>query len=109
MSISSLVVATRAAMETHTVNVTSCVREGHHSVPGAVVRSSADVFLQCHGDTMSSTSSVHSVVSHCFVVLSESSTVDLIAVHVSHDWEDSDKSNRNLVDKFFCHTGFHSR
>ena len=79
------VVAMRAVTATHTVNNTLCVREDHHSVLGAAVQSSADVYRQCHAVTMSNTLSARSVVSHCSTLRSKSSRVDRTVSRVLYD------------------------
>ena len=81
----NLVVAMKAATATHTVNDTLRAREGHHSVPGAVVQSSAGVYQQCHAATTSSTLSARSVVSRCSAVRSKSSRVGRIVIRVLYD------------------------
>jgi len=78
-------------MATHTVSGTSCAKEGHRSVPGAVARSSADACPRCHAATTLNTLSARSVASLCFAALSRSLRVDLIAEHVSHDLEDDER------------------
>lgn len=93
-SVSSQAVATRAVMAFHTVSGISCAREGHHSVLGAAVRSSADVCRRCHAATTSNTLSARSVVSRCFAVHLGNFRVDLTATRVSHGLEDDEKSNR---------------
>jgi len=81
----SLVDATRAATATHTVNGTSFAREGHRCVPGAVVRSSADVSLRCLGATTSSTLSAHSVDNRCTAARSASSRAGRTVVRALYD------------------------
>lgn len=93
----SLAAVTRAATASHTVNGISFAREGHRSVPGAVVRSLAGVCRRCRAATTSSTLSARSVASRCFAVLSRSSRVGLIAVHASYDLVADEYQQRQLI------------
>jgi len=70
--VSRLADVMRAAMAILTVNGISCAKEGHRSVQGVEVQSSAAACRQCHAATTSNTSSARSAVSHFFVVPSES-------------------------------------